>query len=534
VTSTFANPPASKPQPSTSEALRQAGNALRAGQFAAATRLAVAILAREPANFFAMDIIADAAHFQQQPSRSLQACDIALATPGCPPAFLVKKAKALARLRRRDEAATTLATLGRDHPDRHDLLFQAGIIYRQLNLLPEAVECLERSGPALGNPTPLLYQLGAAHFYLGQMEEAEQVLSRITGAGTDAAAAIYLRATLRRQTPADNHIDDIEGRIHADGFVEHDLGLMYMALAKELEDLSRLDESFAALEQGARLIRQSLDYDNSKECARLRRLAAPFSAGFMARSTPGHPASDTIFILGMPRSGTTLVERIITQSGQVVSAGEPKDFPRLMDEAVRQARAQSPQADFSQIVQDLDYEAIGRDYITGIRSNLPGSTRFIDKLPANFVNCGAIFKALPHARLVHLVRSPMDSCYAMYKTMFFGAYTYSFDQKELAEYFATYREVMAHWHQVMPGRILDVHYESLVENPEQEARRIYEWLDLPWTERALDTPDRSQAFVTASAAQVRQPIHKRSVGSAERLGDRLAVLRENLRAAGLL
>src|SRR5690606_23635088 len=150
-----------------------------------------------------------------------------------------------------------------------------------------------------------------------------------------------------------------------------------------------------------------------------------------------------------------------------------------------------------------DFAALGREYMRGAREAAGGSPVFIDKMTLNFLYCGMIGKALPGAKIIHLVRDPLDSCYAVFKTLLFNAYHYSCDLDDLARYYITYRQVMRHWHEVMPGRILDVRYEDLVTDTEHQARRMYDWCGLDWNPAALEIPAGKAVFASASAAQVR-------------------------------
>ena len=148
--------------------------------------------------------------------------------------------------------------------------------------------------------------------------------------------------------------------------------------------------------------------------------------------------------------------------------------------------------------------------------------------------CGLIHKALPKAKILHMVRDPLDSCYAIFKTLFFNAYDFSYDLDELADYYIAYRRMMRHWHETMPGVIQDIRYEDLVANTEAEARRIYQWCGLEWNPAALNVPDKGKVFATASAAQVREPVHTRSINSSRKHGEGLAKLIQKLAAAGIL
>src|SRR5690606_37320643 len=180
------------------------------------------------------------------------------------------------------------------------------------------------------------------------------------------------------------------------------------------------------------------------------------------------------------------------------------------------------------------FAALGKEYLRGARQMAGGSQRFIDKLPTNYMYCGMIRKALPRARIIHMSRDPLDACYAVFKTLFFGAYEFSYDLDELAQYYIAYHQTMRHWHEVMPDSILEVRYENLVRDAETEARRIYDWCGLEWDPAALEVPQGDKVFASARAAQVREPVHGRSVGSWRRHQAALSGLVDRLVAAGVV
>ena len=238
-----------------------------------------------------------------------------------------------------------------------------------------------------------------------------------------------------------------------------------------------------------------------------------FNAAFFAQpeSVPTPAATSTlkpIFILGMPRTGTTLVERILGQHPDVISIGEFPDFPQEVGLAAQQVPGVGS---LVEAALQIDYPALGARYLQQAAAMAQGKPIFIDKLPFSFIYCGLIKKALPQARIIHLVRDPLDTCFAIYKTLFNQVYSFSYQLDELADYFIEYKKLMAHWHQVLPGQILDVHYEQMVAEPEAQAKRILQWCDLPWQDDLLQFHQAKSASTTASAAQVRQPIHKKSV-----------------------
>ena len=262
----------------------------------------------------------------------------------------------------------------------------------------------------------------------------------------------------------------------------------------------------------------------------------------------------------MPRTGTTLVERLLASHSQVISIGEFSDFPMMLRDQVpgprqrdgplggddvhgpslRSRPSQRRRASYSNTGSQLDlslaidFEALGRQYMAAARDLAGDSPRFVDKLPVNFLYCGYIQAALPAAKLIHVTRDPLDTCYAVFKTLFAGAYPFSYDPDELADYYISYREHMAHWHRVMPGRILDVSYETLVTDQEGESKRILEWCGLPWEDAVMEFHKQDSPSMTASALQVRKPVYTESIGAWERAGDGLDALRRKLEEAGLV
>ncbi|MFT3757239.1 MAG: sulfotransferase [Pseudoxanthomonas sp.] len=450
------------------------------------------------------------------------------------PQYKIKKAWLLSRLRRRNEIPALAAELSQHADGDALLLWQLGKLYYHHNLLPDAIEHYGRALAIAGDHPGWLYDRAVAQFYSGAAGPAEEDLNKVLSMSPQAGSVIYLRSTLRRQRPETNHVQDIEARLKA-GFakVEDEACALY-ALAKELEDLGEYEKSFSALLAGARLKRSTLQYDASSFYETLQEISRVQDAEAMAASAAGHDEEGAIFIVGMPRTGTTLAERILLQSGKVKDAGELTDFGFLLSEAVGKVQAREPGLSSVQAAMRMDFADMGREYMRGARQLAGDNSLFIDKMPANYMYCGLIHKALPKAKIIHLVRDPLDSCYAVFKTMFFNAYDFSYDLEELADYYIAYRRMMQHWHEVMPGMILDVRYEDLVTDTETQARRIYEWCGLEWTPDALRVPDKQAVFATASAAQVREPVHTRSINSSRRHAEHLVPLKEKLEAAGIL
>lgn len=445
----------------------------------------------------------------------------------------VKRAWLLSRGHRREEIPALLARLAGLAGGNALLLWQIGKLYYHHNSLSEAIDAY-RCSLSLRDAPHVRYDLALALFYSGDVAAAEEELDRLISGGARSGAIAYLRSTLRRQTSARNHVDELESWL-GDGALQpiDEAGLLY-ALAKEREDLGEYSSAFTCLLQGARKRRESIDYDVRPVVAGLRDITQATTADALAASSAGSPEAGAIFILGMPRTGTTLTERILAQSGQVGNAGELVDFELLLGRAIGKVRAKEPDLSLTQAALRVDFNEVGRLYMRDARMMAHGASTFIDKMPANFIYCGMIRNALPNARMIHLVRDPLDTCYAIFKTLFFRAYEFSYDLEELADYYIAYRRLMQHWHAVMPGAILDVHYEDLVTDTEGQARRIYDWCGLEWTPEALAVPAQGTVYATASAAQVREPVHARSVASSRRHLDGLEPLVRKLADAGII
>jgi len=507
--------------------LFQGSTLLRHGRLSEAVELGEAIAEAYPDQSRALAFAAEANSVNGNLPQALGWIDKAIECSD-DPQHKIKKAWLLSRSLRRDEIPPLAEQVAAHAGTDGRLLWQIGKLYYHHNCLPQAIAQYERALSAVGDNTSWRYDLALARFYTGDAERAEQDLNKVLAAAPEAGAVIYLRSTLRKQCQQSNHVADIEARLKK-GFAKPDdeAGALY-ALAKELEDLGEHAASFHALVAGADKKRRTIQYDASAFAATLREISEVQDATALAIPVESCQEEGAVFIVGMPRSGTTLAERILLQSGKVKDAGELLDFGFQLTTAVQQARSVDPALSHAAATLHVDFATLGRDYMRGARQMAGGSSRFIDKLPANYMYCGLIHRALPKAKILHMVRDPMDSCYAVFKTLFFNAYDFSYDLDELADYYIAYRRMMRHWHEVMPGVILDVRYEDLVTDTEVQAKRIYAWCGLDWNPDALNVPEKDKVFATASAAQVREPVHTRSVNSSRKHAEGLAKLVERL------
>ncbi|WP_152661347.1 tetratricopeptide repeat-containing sulfotransferase family protein [Halioglobus maricola] len=447
-------------------------------------------------------------------------------------AFLSQQAQCLLVLNRQaDSAAITdkLSGVTLDHAVQFDTL---GNLYSQLNSHAKALGCFEQA-VALEPANPHFHFNRALILQsMGELTEAEQAFDRVIDLEPDLAEAWLHRSRLRTQRQESNHVNELAvalGRPELSW--REEMNLRY-ALAKEHEDLGQYDESFAELGRASRLRRGHMKHDAVADLRAIDGIIDAFGASYFSVEHIGANTRAPIFIVGLPRTGTTLVERIIGAHSEVIAAGELNNFAECLGV---QLAAQKPtdRLDFIRRAAGVDHASLGEAYIESTRHLAGNSARFIDKLPLNFLYCGLIHRAMPNAKIVHLSRHPMDTCYAIYKTLFKQAYPFSYELLELGNYYLSYCKLMAHWRQMMPGAIYDVSYERLVSNPEYETRQLIQACGLEWEDRCLQFHKSSAPSMTASLAQVRKPMYTSSVGRWQQYRDGLRPLEDLFLSEGL-
>lgn len=370
------------------------------------------------------------------------------------------------------------------------------------------------------------------HMFLGKIDDAEAVLREVLVSQPGNANANWLLSNLRKVTNR-NHVEVLERLVQKEGRNPRALAFLYYGLGKELEDLEDWDNAFEAFARGAQARRSTIEFDETSEVEMYKAFGDTFTSEWMAKGAAGHDDPAPIFVVGQPRTGTTLVERIITSHSQVYSAGELKQFGtcvrRLAD--YREPRRQS--ARLAELAATIEPIKLGKAYMgmtKKIRGTLP---RFVDKLPPNYLYVPLILKALPNAKIIHLTRNPMDACFASFKQLFADAYQHSYDQAEMARHHARYYHLMALWRERFENRFFDISYEATAGNLEPNARALIEFLELPWEDACLEFHKQKAAVTTASAVQVRQPAHTRSIGRWRRYEKQLSVMRETLQEQGV-
>ncbi|MDX1381633.1 MAG: sulfotransferase, partial [Xanthomonadales bacterium] len=394
----------------------------------------------------------------------------------------------------------------------------------------EAHRCHQRGVDLAPDEPRYLYNLASSAVAIGELEKAEELYERVLALDPQDWDAWQNRSTLRKWSDGNNHVATLE-RLLDDGPSPHpgEVALCY-ALAKELEDLGDDERSWHYLERGAKRRRAQMRYRVEGDVATLNAIRQAFDAQVMQKAPERTSDAGPIFVLGLPRSGTTLVDRILSSHPQVDSLGE---INALAFAVMHGAGFAPNKAELVRQSAGMDHALLGRRYLEATRGYGLDAPSLLDKTPLNFLYLGLIRLALPSASVVHLRRHPLDSVFAMYKTLFRMGYPFSYDLDDLAQYYLAYRRLMAHWREVCPGALHDLDYEALVTDPEPNARALLAHCGLDWNDRCLAFHRNPAPAATASAAQVRQPIYTSSVGRWKVHAERLAPVAEKLHAAGI-
>ena len=362
-----------------------------------------------------------------------------------------------------------------------------------------------------------LNNLGSCLRTQGFVDEARGVFERILELRPTQVEAHCNLAQYKTYQAGDPQIEQFLSQRHRLETLPHEGQARYwFTLGKMFEDIGRHDESFAAYAHGNRVKRERTAWDEAAHLDLQRRIIVTFSREQIARHTVAASAEGPtpIFILGMPRSGTSLLEQVLATLPGVHGAGEITWLPETLHAAAADFGADDYR--FPESLEGASGEALlalGRRYIERIRELAPNASHVVDKLPDNFQHIGLIHLMFPGARIVHSMRDPMDSCFSCFSRLFIADNLgYTYDLGAVGRYWVTYHELMQHWHAALPpGRILDVAYEQMVGDFENQARRLVDYLGLPWDERCLGFHANRRIVKTASVAQVRRPIYKTSV-----------------------
>ena len=380
------------------------------------------------------------------------------------------------------------------------------------------------------NSAKVQHEIGSVYQHLGQMPQARQAyLSAISINPREGKSYRHLvEITKIDNSEKIDLMSLVSGACQLENITLESKEHLNFALAKLLDSLKDYGGAFSAYKVGNDLHRKSVKYKGSEGEALFKIIKSVYNKN-STMNVGGVISSDSrpIFILGMPRSGTTLVEQIISSHSLVTGAGE---LDYLADQV---KKAKGGVMAFHKRFVKMNHDQlsdVAKGYLAGLNKYDQGLAKITDKMPHNFLYIGLIAKLLPNAKIIHCKRHPMANCLSIYKAYFASknAHPYAWDLKELAHYHNLYEDLMAHWRDVLPGRFYEVSYEQLTSNQEEESRKLIEYCGLDWQEACLDFHNTQRKVKTASAFQVRQPMHNQSVDLWKRYGDALQPLLDNL------
>jgi tetratricopeptide (TPR) repeat protein len=415
----------------------------------------------------------------------------------------------------------------------HDTLGNALV---RLGRHAEAAGQFEAAARRAPRQPQFLYNLATALMYCGDLAGAETAYERVLEIDPDQARAHLALAEMLERPPPPDRIERLEAALgRASGDIDREL-VLRQALARTLEAAGDTTLALAQWEQGKSAKKAAVGYTIEQDRTIFSAFERVFSVEAAADPRPGVFSAAPIFVLGMPRSGTTLAERILSSHSAVTSAGEITHFALGIKQAggSRNGLLIDPESLAPALA--MDPATIGARYLERARPVVGDAGRFVDKLPLNFFFVGFIRRALPKAKIVCLRRGALDTCLANFRQLFalgFPHYRYALSLADTAEYFALFEKLMAHWDALYPGAVHHLQYEALVADPEPEIRRLFDYVGLDFEPEVLRFDRNDAPVATASAVQVRRPIYQDSVGAWRRYERELAPLRRRLEELGV-
>ncbi|MBW4330561.1 sulfotransferase [Stakelama sp. CBK3Z-3] len=469
-----------------------------------------------------------------QAAAALQAVERAIAIDPAAE-FVAQRARLLTLLHREGEAREAADAAVAMDPHGPHILDTIGCVYARLGDHGNARPLFERA--VAGQPEHLQFRFNLASTYgfFGQRDLAEAQYEAMLAIDPGESRAHYGLATLRRQSPKRNHLDRLEKALLASDDPTHRLRIHYAA-AKEYEDLGDHAAVFRHLATGNAGHKRTTGFTIDRDLDNFATLRDRFAQPDYFVGKSGIEDAP-IFVVGMPRTGTTLVDRILSSHPHVRSAGELQAMPLAMKRMAGTSSRFVLDAETIKAACDTEPEKVGREYLRGARQHSgTQAATFVDKMPLNFLYIGYIARALPNAKIVCLRRNPMDSIWSNFKNLFATTssyYGYSYDLGDTARFYLMFDALMAYWEDLFPGRVLQFGYEALVDAQEAQTRRLLDHCGLEWSDACLNFHTNTAAVATPSAQQVRRPINRDAIGRWRHYADVLGPVREQIEAAGI-
>jgi len=525
---------ASGAAPDLSALQRDAELAFDRREFQRAHELCVEILAADPKRAAALFLLAMIAAEHGNFGKALEVIDLALARDAARPEYHAQRGRCLIALHRPREAfesAQRALALG---PTSALTLDTVGVVLTRVGAHAEALEPFRRAVQRDPSKAQYYYNLGASEQFMGDFARAADAYRRALALDPKHYRAWSALAQVAKAPFRDAEVAELERQLAASPGEDAELHLCH-ALAKQAEDVGRYADAFRWLERGKRC---KLGTHSRSFAAHDALFDAAARTAPLASGAAGFESAEPIFVVGMPRTGTTLVERIVSSHPGVFAAGELANFSFALKRAAATPSNRVLDAQTLDAAARVDARSLGMAYVDSTRPRTGRTPRFTDKMPLNFFYAALIHRALPNARVICLRRNALDACLSNYRQLFstaFAYYDYAFDLLDTGRYYVRFDALARLWRDTLPAsRYTEVRYEDVVEHTEREARRLVDFCGLTWDPRCLDFVRNAAPVATASSVQVRQPIYRSGLDRWRKYETELEPLRRLLSNAGVL
>ena len=414
------------------------------------------------------------------------------------------------------EAETAALRIIENYPESADGYSLMGSVCFAQGLAEKAEQYYQKALSIDKNFISAKSGLGQVYMEQGDLERAEELFKECVFSGQKVEGrtpeGLYSLITVKKVKAGDPEIDllkkdaeKLNGKITTAQAIS-----LNFALGKMYDDLGEGDKAFPHYQEACKIKRSTIQHSTYNRLSSIEKIKKVFTADLMKEhSGQGHASEVPIFVLGMPRSGTTLTEQIIASHPNVFGAGELRNLSDLANQGAETGQPLFPHGITK--LDAIDFQRYGKKYLNEIRLLDETSSKITDKMPANFNYVGLIHLILPKAKIIHVQRNPLDTCLSCYTRQFAVGQSFSYDLEELGMYYGSYLDIMEHWNNVLPsGSIYNIQYEDLVDNTEKEARALLEFCNLDWSDQCLEFYKNKTNIRTASVTQVRQPIYKSS------------------------
>jgi len=494
---------------------------------------AIDILKREPEDpegFFLMGLVEKAA---RRPRRATEAFESVLRIDPSRYDAAVELASQYSMSRRNGDVEEMLGRYEESLVNSPRYLDMAATVYTEIGLPERAWPLYERANELQPDITLFQANLAACGVFVGEIERARQVYQALLDKDPTHQRNHYQLARLERARDS-QHIEQMETVLRESNLPPDRNIFLHYALGKEYEDLQKWDKAFEHIKQAGDAAVSVANYDVEDDIAIVDRVIDVCDSNWLKAESNTAPKDKTpLFIVGLPRTGTTLVERIVASHSKVQSVGET-EFIQMNIRMVSELQATDKMTPaMIQAVAGKDISLIREGYLNSIRYRLGESPIFIDKLPFNVLYLGFIAKSWADKPIILMKRKPMDACFSMYKQLFTWAYKYSYSLDTLGRYYIAYERLCEHWRKLLGNQLVEVQYEDLVSEQEIQTRSLLDRLGLEFEEACLNFEKNTTPTATASSVQVRERVHTGSVERWKRYEEHLEPLRKQLEAAGI-